>query len=96
MEANMHSLLDGGALTAERRIDARPRALKSAHIRFNKGYSAYEAVIRDMTGGGARLRFGDLVDVPSRFEMRVRPDEEWRSAEVCWRQGFDIGVRFTG
>lgn len=91
----MHSLLDGGVLVAERRAAARPRALKSAHIRFNRGYGAYEAVVRDMTGGGARLRFGDLVDVPRRFDLRIRPDDAWREAEVCWRHGLDVGVRFA-
>jgi hypothetical protein len=94
-EANMHGFLDNGALIAERRLTARPRALKSAHIRFNKGFSAYEAIVRDISKGGARLRFGDFVDVPGRFEMRIRPDEEWRGAVVCWRQGFDVGVRFS-
>jgi hypothetical protein len=91
----MHSLLDTGTLAAERRASARPRALKSAHISFNRGYSTYEACVRDMSGNGARLRFGDLVDVPSRFEMRIRPEDNWRSAEVCWRQGFEIGIRFS-
>jgi hypothetical protein len=86
--------LDTGLIHAERRRSTRPRALKGAHLRFNNGYGAYEAVIRDLTPGGARLRFGDFVDVPAEFEMRIVGEETIRRARVAWRQNYEIGITF--
>jgi hypothetical protein len=88
-------LFDHGAITAERRAMQRPRALKSAHLRFNRGYGAYEAVVRDLTVNGARLRFGDLVDVPPLFDVKIGTDETWKPATVRWRSGFEIGIAFA-
>ncbi|MCU0832422.1 MAG: hypothetical protein MUC58_13100 [Rhizobiaceae bacterium] len=88
-------LFDHGAILAERRKTQRRRALKGAHLRFNRGYGAYEAIVRDLTDDGARLRFGDVVDVPATFDVRIGTDEAWRPATVRWRSGHDIGVAFA-
>jgi hypothetical protein len=92
----MHTaLFDSGAITAERRNTPRPRALKHAHIRFNRGFSAYEATVRDLTSNGARLRFGDIVDVPGAFDVRIGPDDRFRKATIRWRSGLEIGIAFS-
>lgn len=82
------------ARDTERRAATRLRALKGAHIRFNKGYGAYEAVVRDMGEAGARLRFGDVIELPTLFEIRIGADGEYRSARVQWRRGLETGIRF--
>ena len=78
----------------ERRAHRRMRALKAVHVRFNNGYGAYEGIARDLSEGGARLRFGDLPDLPSQFEVRIGEGGVSRPAELRWRTARDIGIAF--
>jgi hypothetical protein len=81
---------------AERRAAGRRRAYQSAHIRFNRNNSSYEALVRDFSPGGAKLRFGDRAELPENFEMRIGSDGDYRVATVAWRQGFECGIAYLG
>lgn len=82
--------------TAEdRRAEQRTRTLRGGTLRFNHGYGALECMVRNVSAHGARLSFGDTPAVPSRFDLRIGPDGAWRSAEVRWRAGTDVGVALT-
>ena len=48
----------------ERRAEIRRKALKGGLVAFNKGYSAYECVVRNVSQHGARLVFADIAAVP--------------------------------
>lgn len=78
----------------ERRGRLRRRALKGGLLRFNRGYGALECVVRDISEGGARLAFGEALAVPSRFELRVGVDGNWRPVTVRWCRGNLVGVSF--
>lgn len=84
-----------GAGMEERRSHLRRRVLKGATLEFNRGFGAFECVVRNISDGGARLSFGDALGVPARFDLRVGPDGEWRHAEVRWRGPSDVGVAFV-
>jgi len=79
---------------AERRQAMRIRALKGALLRFNGGNSTMECVVRDVSAGGARLVFGDALAVPSRFDLRLGAERQWRPAAVRWRRVGQVGIAF--
>lgn len=79
----------------ERRSEIRRKALKGATIVFNKGYSAFECVVRNLSAHGARLTFGDLAAVPHEFTLTFNGDGSSHKAEIKWRAGNAIGVAFV-
>lgn len=83
-----------GEVFADRRIDTRRRVLKGATVSFNKGYSTFECVVRDQSGVGARLSFGETFALPSRFKVAMSNEGE-RDAEVRWRSLSQVGVTFV-
>jgi hypothetical protein len=91
----MNMMVGGKALFGERRAERRRRALKGATLRFNKGFSAIEGVVRNESENGALLGFGDTTGVPSGFELSVNGAERSRSACVRWRSQTLVGVEFV-
>jgi hypothetical protein len=77
---------------AERRSQPRRRVLKGAIIRFNKGYGAFECVVRNLSENGAKLTFGETSAVPAAFELKIAGDERMREARVRWRSPDSVGV----
>lgn len=78
----------------ERRTASRHRSLKGGTLRFNKGFSAAECVVRNMSDTGARLSFGDTAAVPNHFDLKISGDDGFRPATVRWRTMKDMGVAF--
>jgi hypothetical protein len=80
---------------AERRSQPRRRVLKGAIIRFNKGYGAFECVVRNLSENGAKLTFGDTSAVPAVFELKIAGDQQMHEAHVRWRSPDSVGVSFA-
>jgi hypothetical protein len=80
---------------AERRSQKRHRVLKGAIIRFNKGYGAFECVVRNLSENGAKLTFGGTSAIPAAFELKIAGDERMREARVRWRSPDSVGVSFA-
>lgn len=78
--------------SAERRSEPRHRVLKGAIIRFNNGYGALECVVRNLSGGGAKLSFGETTAVPSAFDLKIAGGEQIRKADVRWRSPDSVGI----
>lgn len=78
----------------ERRAAQRHRVLKGATLSFNKGYSAFECVVRNLSDGGARLSLAETFGLPARFRLAIVGDEGGRMAHVVWRRSGEIGVSF--
>ena len=89
------SIAIDGELFAERRGEIRHRVLKGGSLSFNNGYGALECVVRNLSGQGAKLAFGDVLAVPPRFSLRVSGEAAAREAQVCWRGETEVGVRLT-
>jgi hypothetical protein len=79
---------------AERRVEIRHKALKSAKLAFNAGFGAMECVVRNISSGGARLTFGYAVGVPNHFAIKISDDPVGRDAVVRWRRGHMVGIEF--
>jgi hypothetical protein len=80
---------------AERRSQPRRRVLKGAIIRFNRGYGAFECVVRNLSENGAKLTFGETSAVPAAFELKIAGDEQIHEAHVRWRSPDSVGVSFA-
>jgi len=80
---------------AERRSQQRRRVLKGATIRFNKGYGAFECVVRNLSENGAKLTFGETSAVPAAFELKIAAEERMREARVRWRSPDSVSVSFA-
>jgi hypothetical protein len=77
----------------DRRRSHRHRALMSARIVFRGGYCSIGCLILDISEGGALLQPNDVVMCPKTFQLKPRFDPP-RQAEIVWRKGDKIGVRF--
>lgn len=76
----------------ERRGGFRRRALLRATASFDRGFRSFDATIRNISEGGARLEFGDWPMLPDRFDLRW--ERARRSARVVWRNQMAVGVAF--
>lgn len=79
----------------ERRSQPRRRVLKGAIVRFNRGYGAFECVVRNLSENGAKLTFGETSAVPAAFELKIAGEDRIRDARVRWRTQDSIGVSFA-
>lgn len=84
-----------GDVFEDRRREPRQRVLKGATLIFNRGYGAMECVVRNRSGDGAKLAFGDTAAVPVRFDLRIAGEDATLDARVRWRTPTGIGVQFT-
>ena len=91
----MNMMVGNKAFFVERRAERRRRALKGAKLRFNSGFGAMEGVVRNESGKGALLGFGDTMGVPSGFDLAVNGAERSRAARVRWRSMTLVGVEFV-
>ena len=85
--------LDGEVFPDRRGIERR-RVLKGAKLSFNKGYGAFECLVRNVSDGGARLTFGETSAVPPQFDLLISGDDVVRRATVRWRTMTALGVSF--
>jgi hypothetical protein len=78
------------------RASPRQRRLKSAQIIFNDNSSIMDCLIRDWSETGARLKFGQSHVVPKQFFLLLKAEWLLYPAELRWRRGEEMGIRFTG
>jgi len=90
---------DQAALALENddeRIAPRRRMLKAGLVRFSAGHMTIPCAVRDMSEGGARIKGDWTQHIPDHFELHIELDGIWVDCEVAWREGAELGVRFTG
>ncbi|MGB7286594.1 MAG: PilZ domain-containing protein [Salaquimonas sp.] len=78
----------------DRRANQRRRVLKSANIFFNKGYGAYDCVVKNLTDAGALIKMEDSSGLPGIFDFVVKGEDEKRPAKIAWRSNGMCGVKF--
>ena len=82
----------------ERRKAKRVRVELQATIEGSVGRPPLEAVVRDISEGGARLEGADLAASPELFNltiMQASGETETRCARLVWWTEGRIGVRFS-
>ncbi|MBO6538572.1 MAG: PilZ domain-containing protein [Rhizobiaceae bacterium] len=83
-----------GEVFAERRGALRHRVLKSATLRYNRGYGALECIVRNLSDTGARLAFGETAAVPTEFDFWLNGSDAPMRAVVRWRGLESVGIEF--
>lgn len=78
----------------DNRTHVRRRQLKAAKIVYRNGNCVLDCAITDISEGGARIDLGIVVDLPDRFFLHFADGSRKREAEVVWRKGTALGVRF--
>lgn len=83
-----------GEVFADRRACLRRRSLKPAILSFNRGFSTFECIVRNMSEKGALLSLGETFALPTTFMLRLdgMPPQP---AQVRWRTSSAIGVEFV-
>lgn len=81
--------------SSDQRRVRRQRVFKGALLRFDSGYGSRECLVRNLSTHGARLSFGDVCDVPVRFDVRLSDSDVFRPATVRWRRGGEMGIAFA-
>jgi hypothetical protein len=84
----------GGQIFSERRAALRRRVLKGATLTFNRGFSAFECVVRNQSAEGALLSLVETFSLPAQFEVLITGDDTLRRARVRWRSMNALGVKF--
>lgn len=79
---------------SDRRLDDRHALLKSAQIIYNKGKSAIDCRILDISETGARLEFPSAQLLPHTFDLHVQ-GMPVRLCMLRWAKGNQIGVWFV-
>lgn len=78
----------------EKRETLRSKAFSGAQIVFNQRNSTISCLVRNISKTGARLEFDAPSHVPDTFELKVNGKPHEFRAEVVWRKGTSVGVRF--
>lgn len=74
----------------------RKRVLREARIVLNSGQSVINCIVRDQSEIGAKLRVAAATVLPTTFELLCLTEQVLRPAEIAWRRGYDLGIRFVG
>jgi hypothetical protein len=81
----------GGKQFAERRSCVRRHVLKGAVVSFNRGCSAFECVVRNLSEDGAELSLCETFALPREFSL-IMSGEHARNAAIRWRSSSAVGV----
>jgi hypothetical protein len=80
----------------EQRRAVRQRAFLQGRIFFNNRRTSVDCLIRDISEGGARLKFSGATVTPDVVDLHIPAREETYRAKVMWRNADEIGVSFGG
>lgn len=80
---------------AERRHAERRRTrLRSGKLVNLRGRFLIDCQLHDVAKGGAKIRVADPLGVPNRFFLFDDQHEQALIAEVIWREGSELGLKF--
>ena len=79
----------------ERRRSVRNRTFLGGVVTFAKGRSAIECIVRNFSGGGAKVVFAGTAIVPDAFDLEVARKERTFRARMVWRRENEVGVAFA-
>jgi hypothetical protein len=81
-------------MTTDKRREPRQRTLQTGRIVFSRASSTFDCLIRDMSEGGARLRFGEPLALPAAFELMICSKGVRLPARLTWCKGMEAGIAF--
>lgn len=82
------------------RCAPRHRTFKKGRVALNNVFSTIDAIIRDLSETGARLRLAQPTILPKNFDLVIfdANTDTYTSRPAClkWQKGNDAGVEFVG
>ena len=78
----------------EKRARPRYKRIKGAKIVYGDGHRVLDCAIKDLSEFGARVRLDVMVELPGTFWIYFQDGSPKRHAELVWRKGNLLGVRF--
>lgn len=79
----------------ERRQKFRRRCLLGARVIFNNRRSTITCTVKNLSGTGALLSFGETKDIPDTLEILLDKRSTLAAASVVWRSERQLGIAFT-
>jgi hypothetical protein len=80
----------------DRRSDLRRRTrLRSGKVVDRDNGFIVECLVHERSTYGARLQLARMVEVPDRIGFFDDAEQSIRAAEIVWRRGHQLGIRFT-
>jgi len=76
--------------------ERRTRVLKKGKVIFDGGLRSAPVVVRDLSSGGARLKFEQAYLLPKQFTLHIELEDFEVECERRWEDGLDVGVAFIG
>lgn len=83
------------ATEPEKRQDRRRRTLKQGKILLSE-WTTIDCMIRDLSSGGAHLRFSGPTTLPPSFRLLIAQDGTILPVDLLWQRGLSAGVAITG
>jgi hypothetical protein len=88
-------MIESGTIESNRRAEPRRRALLFGTMQFSNGTTSMTCQIRNLSPRGARLETSYAAWIDRRFDLVLGARDERRQAEIIWRLGEEVGVRFA-
>jgi len=79
----------------ENRRLQRAKSILQGRVLYNRRRSSIDCIIRDISKDGARLNISDAVTIPVHIELYIPNRDEYRKADIQWRQGQELGISFV-
>ena len=83
-----------GLTPEDGREQRRQRCLLAANLVYGEEQLTVGATVRDLHEHGARVRLTTILPLPSRLTVLVGRDGDAYEAEVVWKNGAEIGLKF--
>lgn len=80
---------------AERRLEHRRRVLKTGRIVYHKSLGVMDAIIRDVTSNGARIKLADTMRLPEHCEFQFKDDKYRKAVRIVWKTATEAGIAFV-
>jgi PilZ domain len=82
-------------MNEERRQKFRRRCLLGARVIFNNRRSTVTCTVKNLSGTGALLNFGEMINIPDDIEILLDKRSTLAAATVVWRSERNLGIAFA-
>ena len=79
----------------ERRQDVRNRTYLGGRLSFNRQFSTFDCVVRNLSERGAMIQLDHVSALPDHIELKVAQKRRSFKAHVIWRQLGAAGLKFS-
>ena len=79
----------------ERRQDVRSRTYLGGRLSFNRQFSTFDCVVRNLSDHGAMIQLDHVSVLPDQIELNVAQRGRSFNAHVIWRQLGTAGLSFS-